>query len=130
MDYRSFAMATEYHVVTLPNKSKVPVRDHFLRDGHTFSATGDVLASGVVFDGTGDVQLDLSIGEKVIQVNNISDDAIAESVDEVSPEDKRLVSAGAVVKGLDNIQPVPEDSIHEIVNPEEPDDPLDFDNEN
>ena len=122
-------MATEYHVVTLPNKSKVPVRDHFLRDGHTFSATGDVLASGVVFDGTGDVQLDLAIGEKVIRVNNISDDAIADSVDDVSPEDRRLVSAGAVVKGLDNIQPVPEEDIHEVVDPVEPAESLDFDNE-
>ena len=122
-------MDTEYHVVTLPNKSKVPVRDHFLRDGHTFSATGDVLASGVVFDGTGDVQLDLAIGEKVIRVSNISDDAIAESVDDVSPEDRRLVSAGAVVKGLDNIQPVPEEDIHEVVDPVEPAESLDFDNE-
>ena len=33
-------MAADYHVVTLPNKGKVPVRDYYLRDGKNFSATG------------------------------------------------------------------------------------------
>lgn len=123
-------MPTEYHVITLPNKEKVPVRDHFLRDGHSFSATGDVLASGVNFDGTGDVQLDMSIGEGVIQVHHIDGEAIADDLEQVQPSDERLVSAGAVVKGLDNIQPVSGSDIHPIVNPETPAESLDFDNEN
>ena len=123
-------MATEYHVVTLPNKNKVPVRDHFLRDGRSFSATGDVLAAGVSFDGTGDVQLDMSIGEGVIQVHHIDGDAIADDLEQVQPSDGRLVSAGAVVKGLDNIQPVPDSDIHPIVDPDTPAESLDFDNEN
>ena len=104
-------MATEYHVVTLPNKSKVPVRDHFLRDGRGFSATGDVLASEVRFDGTGDVQLDMKLGDGVIQVNNISNTSIASDISEASTTDGRLVSAGAVVVELEKIRPLPWEKI-------------------
>ena len=104
-------MATEYHVVTLPNKGKVPVRDHYLRDGRTFSATGDVLASEVRFDGTGNVQLNTKLADGVIQVNNISNTSIANNISQSSSTDNRLVSAGAVVQELEKIQPLPWETI-------------------
>lgn len=104
-------MATEYHVVTLPNKGKVPVRDHYLRDGRTFSAKGDVLASEVRFDGTGNVQLNTKLADGVIQVSNISSTSIANNISQVSTTDNRLVSAGAVVRELEKIKPLPWEKI-------------------
>jgi hypothetical protein len=83
MDYRSFAMATEYHVVTLPNKSKVPVRDHYLREGRPFSITGEVKAEGVIFDGTEGVELHATIDEEVMV---ITDQEIDEIMDTEPPE--------------------------------------------
>ena len=69
-------MATDYHVVTLPNKTKVPVRDHCLRDGRTFSITGEVKASGVVFDGSGNVELHATLDEHMLAITDREIDEI------------------------------------------------------
>lgn len=107
-------MAAEYHVITLPNKGKVPVRDHFLRDGRKFSAKGDVLASEVRFDGTGDVQLDMRLADGVIQVTNINSNSVANNISHSSTTDNRLVSAGAVVQELEKIVPLSDQEIDSI----------------
>lgn len=74
--------STDYHMVTLPAKNgenprKVPVRDHFLREGRTFSITGHVKASAVSFDGTGNVVLDASLDGELLA---ITDEEIAEII--------------------------------------------------
>lgn len=92
-------MPTDYHVITLPNKAKVPVRDHFLRDGRKFSASGDVSANGVTFDGTGDVNLALRIGEGKVRLDNISPDAKADTPND-SPE--KLATVKAVTAAIES----------------------------
>ena len=66
----------DYHVVTLPSKNKVPVRDFYLRDGRTFSITGEVKASGVVFDGKGNVELHATIDEEMMVISDAEIDEI------------------------------------------------------
>lgn len=107
-------MAADYHVVTLPNKGKVPVRDYYLRDGKNFSATGDVLATAVRFDGTGDVVLETKLADGVIQVTNISSSSVANNISQSTPTDDRLVSAGAVVQELEKIRPLTDSEIDDI----------------
>lgn len=104
-------MAADYHVVTLPNKGKVPVRDYYLRDGKNFSASGDVLATAVKFDGTGDVVLNTKLADGVIQVTNISSNSVANNISHSTTTDNRLVSAGAVVQELEKIRPMPDETI-------------------
>ena len=78
------AEITEYHQVQLPERGKkIPVRDHFLRDGRTFSITGEVKATGVVFDGKGDVELHATIDEELMV---ITDQEIDEIMDTEPPE--------------------------------------------
>ncbi len=100
-------MATDYHVVTLPNKSKVPVRDHFLRDGREFSVTGDVSADAVVFDGTDNVTLEVTIGAKKVTLEKLADDAICHDMGPITPGDNRLVTSGAVAEAIAEAEPVP-----------------------
>lgn len=107
-------MATDYHVVTLPNKTKVPVRDHFLRDGRKFSVDGDVLASAVRFDGSDDVKLSAKLADGVIQVTNINQSSVANNISHSSTTDNRLVSAGAVVQELEKIVPLSDQEIDSI----------------
>ena len=107
-------MATDYHVVTLPNKTKVPVRDHFLRDGRKFSVDGDVLATAVKFDGSGDVKLNAKLADGVVQVTNINSNSVANNISQSSTTDNRLVSAGAVVQELEKIRPLPWEKIDEL----------------
>lgn len=104
-------MATEYHVVTLPNKGKVPVRDHYLREGRKFSLDGDVVSEKVSFDGTGNVVLNTKIAKESITVQDISSTSIATNITHVQPSDERLVSAGAVVQELEKIRPMPDETI-------------------
>lgn len=114
MCYRSIAMATEYHVVTLPNKGKVPVRDHYLREGRKFSIDGDVVSDKVRFDGTGDIVLNTRIAKESITVQDISSTSIATNITHVQPTDERLVSAGAVVQELEKIVPLSDEEIDSI----------------
>jgi hypothetical protein len=107
-------MATDYHVVTLPNKTKVPVRDHFLRDGRKFSLDGDVISEPIAFDGTSDIVLNAKIAKESITVQDISSTSIATNITNVQPTDERLVSAGAVVQELEKIQPLSNEEIDSI----------------
>ena len=95
----------DYHVVTLPNKSKVPVRDYYLRHGRDFSLSpdGDVSAPAVTFDGKQDVPLVATIGNGKVTLPKISPDAIADDLEGVDPEDPRLASAGAVAAEVDEL---------------------------
>lgn len=100
-------MAIEYHVVTLPNKSKVPVRDHFLRDGREFSVDGDITASPVSFDGTGDVALTAEIKDQAVTMEKLADGIICHDMGPVVPGDNRLVTSGAVAEAIAEAEPVP-----------------------
>lgn len=100
-------MATDYHVVTLPNKTKVPVRDHFLRDGRDFSMTGDVSAAKVKFNGAGDVILEATIGKKKVTLEKLADDAVCHDMGPVTPGDNRLVTSGAVAEAIAEAEPIP-----------------------
>lgn len=104
-------MATDYHVVTLPNKTRVPVRDHFLRDGRTFSIDGDVTAVGITFDGSDDVGLVSNIGVGKVTLEKVNQSAKASSETDIVTGDGRLATAGAVAdyvtSGMSNIVPVP-----------------------
>ena len=102
---------TEYHEVALPGKGKIPVRDHELRKGKSFSITGDIVATPVTFDGTGNVELETEISSGSITVDMISDDSMATDVTTAEPTDGRLATAGAVVKEIERIQPLPDDVI-------------------
>lgn len=107
-------MATEYHVVTLPNKTKVPVRDHFLRDGRSFSIDGEVVSDPVSFDGTGDIVMNAHIAKDSITVQEINHNSIANNISHSTTTDNRLVSAGAVVQELEKIQPLSNEEIDSI----------------
>lgn len=98
-------MATDYHVVTLPNKTKVPVRDHFLRDGRRFSVSGDLESNQINFDGSTDVNLVSTIGNGKVTLEKINESAIADDLSDVQPSDSRLTTAGAVIAELEDIYP-------------------------
>ena len=111
-------MATDYHVVTLPGKTKLPVRDYFLRDGRNFSVDGDITSDMVVFDGKTDVKLNSTIGNGKVTLEKVNDSAKAADKDSIVSGDPRLVTAGAVADyvdaGIGHISRVPEDKIDSL----------------
>ena len=66
-------MATDYHVVTLPNKTKVPVRDYYLREGRRFSVSGDLESNQINFDGSTDVNLVSTIRNGKVPIRELDD---------------------------------------------------------
>lgn len=89
--------AQYYDHMTLPGKGPVYFRDAQLRKGRDFSVSGDVESDKVKFDGSGNVDLVTRIGKGKVGLDNMSPDAIAESLSD-SPE--KLTTVQAVVDAI------------------------------
>jgi len=117
-------MATDYHVVTLPNKTRVPVRDHFLRDGKTFSMDGDVTAVGVTFDGMDDVELVSTIGDGKVTLAKVNRDAKTSSEADIHTGNPQLATAGDVAdhvsSAINSIGRVSDEDIDALFGPQQP----------
>lgn len=95
-----------YHTATLPNKDKVPVKDHGLMTGRDFSLSGDVTSAKVKFHGDENVELVAELADESVTLGKVNPSAVADDLDEVDPEDPRLASAGAVIEKINDMIPV------------------------